>query len=241
MKILLAGDTHGNIMQFNYLHYVMKEHDIKRGIVLGDFGLWPGSGGEEFLNSLEQMCVEDELEWDWLDGNHEDHTRIQEWMANENAYHTRHEVTPHVFYLPRGYRFEIDGCRFMSLGGAYSVDKDNRVPYLSWWPEEEITYGDINRSLDGPKVDVLLTHDMPSDQEAVVALGFQMLPGGDANRRAVSAVMYELQPKLVAHGHMHQRYSVKVGNTMVEGIDCDGGGRNSWIIIETDDWKSDVL
>lgn len=241
MKLLLAGDTHGNIHQFNYLHYVMREREIGYGIVLGDFGLWPGRYGKKFLNDLEELCVEDGIAWDWLDGNHEDHTRIQQWMQREDAYSRRHEVTPHVGYLPRSYRFEIDGCRFMTLGGAWSIDKDSRTPYIDWWPEEELTMADLMRALESTDpIDVLLTHDMPADQEAVTAIGFRMAQGGDQNRRFVSEVMYALKPKLLAHGHMHRRYSCRVGGTQIEGVDCDGNGFKSFIIIDTDDWKSDA-
>ena len=240
MKLLIAGDTHGNLNQFHYLHFVMQSQGITRGIVLGDFGLWPGPKGEYFLHELENICKDDDITWSFLDGNHEDHTQIQEWMQEPDAYDRVHQVRPHVYYLPRGYRFDVDGCWFMSLGGAWSIDQDSRVPYVSWWPEEELTYGDVIRAMDGDPIDVLLTHDMPDHQEAITAFGSQMHPGGRQNRQAVSAVIDEYKPKLHLHGHMHRRVSALLCDTgtQVEGLDCDGSGAGSWLILDTNDWKS---
>lgn len=238
MKILLAGDTHGNIDQFHYLHWVMKQHGITRGIVLGDFGLWPGPAGKKFLDDLKELCAEDGITWEWLDGNHEDHTQIQQWVREEGGYTRPYKLSDHVHYLPRGYRFEIDGCRFMTLGGAWSIDQEHRLPYITWWPEEQITQADVRRALDSDEpIDILLTHDMPADREAVLSLGFRMSSGGEGNRRAISEVMYALKPKLLAHGHMHVRASCRVGDTQVESINCDGTGAASFIIIDTDDWR----
>jgi len=237
-EVMIAGDTHGNVSAFRYLNDLMQVQGITQGIVVGDFGLWPGGSGKKFLKDLERLCARYGITWWWLDGNHEDHTRIQQWMQRPNAYEQMHKVSDHVWYLPRGYRFEIDDVRFAVLGGAWSIDKDYRTPYVSWWPEEEITEADFGRTVDGGPCDVLLTHDMPNDQEAIEALGFSMRPGGSMNRRYVSEVIHRLNPKLHLHGHMHKRYSTVLSNkTRVEGLDCDNTGRRSWYVLDTEDFR----
>jgi hypothetical protein len=46
------------------------------------------------------------------------------------------EAGPFVAYLKRGKVYNIDGFKFLVLGGAFSVDKDFREPGVTWWPGE---------------------------------------------------------------------------------------------------------
>ena len=64
--------------------------------------------------------------------------------------------------------FRLDSETFTvgmkAIGGAVSIDKMYRTPYVSWWPEEEITYHDIDNALDhlekiNNKVDYVITHE----------------------------------------------------------------------------------
>lgn len=53
------------------------------------------------------------------------------------------------------------------MGGATSTDKLSRKEGLTWWKDEEISYGDIentltNLDLNGNIVDMVLSHDGPS-------------------------------------------------------------------------------
>lgn len=234
MKVLLAGDTHGNVNQMEYLCWVASYRKCSLIIQLGDFGLWPGKGGDAFLKRTQVLLEENDLELWWLDGNHEDHVRIRSWLKDNAAYKRRHQVTPRIFYMPRGYRFELDGVRFMALGGAWSIDKDARTPYIDWWPEEELTQADVERALEvDTPLDVLLTHDLPDDWEVIGAMRVPMAAGGVSNRRAVSAVSDRLKPKLHVHGHMHVLYQAVTGTRTVVGLDRDGTAARSWAVLDT--------
>lgn len=230
MRILIAGDTHGNAQWCNLLSTKALELNCERIFVVGDFGFWPGPGGMRFLDYVQQIAEDDGIPWDWLDGNHEWHDALDPYRSADKPW----EMRPGITYYPRGHRFEWDGVRVMSLGGAWSIDKDSRTPHVSWWPQEELTVGDVMRALDGPEVDLLLTHDMPNASEAISALGFQMHPGGASNRMGVSTVMEALKPKMLIHGHMHRAYDVQVGPTRVMGLDCDGVLYKSWYVYDTD-------
>ena len=43
---------------------------------------------------------------------------------------------PFIAYLKRGKVYNIDGFKFLVLGGALSIDKKNRQPGVTWWEEE---------------------------------------------------------------------------------------------------------
>ena len=61
----------------------------------------------------------------------------------------------------------IENKTFLCVGGAVSIDKMYRTPYVSWWPEEEITYHDVDNALNNlakvnNKVDYVITHCVDS-------------------------------------------------------------------------------
>lgn len=65
--------------------------------------------------------------------------------------------------LTRGEVFELDGSTVFTMGGATSVDREYRVPYSSWWPQElpdERDFDTARTKLDevGWKVDCVITH-----------------------------------------------------------------------------------
>lgn len=74
-----------------------------------------------------------------------------------------HQIDKHIFHVLRGEIMIINKKSFLCLGGAISIDKMERTPYVSWWPEEEITFHDIDNALSNlekvnNKVDYVITH-----------------------------------------------------------------------------------
>ena len=68
-----------------------------------------------------------------------------------------------IWRLTRGEVFELDGSTIFTMGGATSVDREYRVPYSSWWPQELPDKRDFDTArarLDevGWKVDCVITH-----------------------------------------------------------------------------------
>ena len=63
----------------------------------------------------------------------------------------------------RGEVFELDGSTVFTMGGATNVDREYRVPYSSWWPQElpdERDFDTARTKLDevGWKADCVITH-----------------------------------------------------------------------------------
>ncbi|GAC1492672.1 MAG: hypothetical protein NVS2B15_12760 [Pseudarthrobacter sp.] len=78
--------------------------------------------------------------------------------------------------LPNGTVIERDGVRIGGLGGAYSVDKKHRTEGRDWSPQEEPSPEEAERLIaecsKGPRLDILLTHDIPMGVH-----GLKGLPG----------------------------------------------------------------
>lgn len=240
----MVGDTHGNGRWVKHHVFPYAERgDVDAIVQVGDFGLWPGEAGREFLDIVESEANRIEKPWFWLDGNHEDFSELEERGCFKSS--TPCHIKDHIIYLPRGCVWEWGSKTFMAMGGAFSIDKRYHVPYQSWWPQEEITGGDLIRAernmvLQGKvTIDVLLSHDCPSGTQipGVHADGKEAFPEAGRNRRMLKWIVDVYEPRLVVHGHYHHRYSKEAGPASrprrIEGLACDGF-RNAMAILDTE-------
>lgn len=111
-------------------------------------------------------------------GNHENWDRVLKlpvstvpWPEGNDAY----QYTDNVFFARRGRIYEIENKTFFFMGGATSTDKDSRVPFVSWWPEEIPTQDEFAAGLAelekvNMEVDYVITHTFP--RTIVNLLGF---------------------------------------------------------------------
>ena len=157
MKLLLAGDTHGNLPHVRYVLEQALISGARTVVQVGDFGYWPHKA--PFHEHVDRLASRVEIRWMWLDGNHENFDALEH--AVDVDADAPQQMGDALWYLPRASTWEEDGCRLMALGGAYSIDKAYRLEGLSWWPQELITRQQVDRALDRGRVDVLLTHDAP--------------------------------------------------------------------------------
>ncbi|WP_406018936.1 metallophosphoesterase, partial [Succinivibrio sp.] len=100
-------------------------------------------------------------------GNHENYDVINN-LPRTNAYGGRIiRLSENVELLDRGYVYNLEGYKFLSIGGAMSMDRDYRIEHESYWETEVITKTDIDVAFNelnrvGNKVDFVLTHTCPS-------------------------------------------------------------------------------
>ncbi len=212
-------------------------------------------GGLKFLEEIGATHV--------LDGNHEDFdllsdlaeiyfgdptkkiAAIHEW----NPHNAPVPLSPQLSYLPRSSTWEWDGVKFLALGGAVSVDRSRRVKHVSWWPQETIKTWDVHRSLQRPKVDVMLTHDFPQGVPTMMDamrdgpwhLNAKLEGESATNRIYVETVREYHQPKMLFHGHMHHDYEDMWKGTKVRGLNCNGSGKRSWFIFDTEEFHQGIL
>ena len=153
-KIFVTGDTHGaNDFQKLKLFAKRNPHLTKEDylIIAGDFGgLW-------FENTLEEdlrpYC---NLPFTvlFVDGNHENFNMLNKYPTKRWNGGKVHFIKKDIIHLTRGQVFELSGKKIFTMGGATSIDKEYRIPNISWWKQEEITYDDIQEAEQN-----LLRHD----------------------------------------------------------------------------------
>lgn len=185
-------------------------------VQLGDFGYW--TDRQAYLRALDQVLQRTGLDLWWLDGNHDDHRLIRsmcaahEYKTGEPAGSSRVPLTERISYLPRGLRWTWHGRTWLALGGAASVDRKARTEGWDWFAEEEISPAQAAAVAAAGPADVLLCHDAP----ACVPVTFGPRPDwwdttrADAHRHALQAVVDQVKPRYVFHGHLHQAYAKHV-------------------------------
>lgn len=228
----IAGDWHGNTSWAGRMIEHCAARDVRVILHVGDFGFWPGQSGRRYLDSLEACLAENDQLLAFVDGNHEDHLSLNNWPLNDDGVHA---IRPHIVHLPRGYRWTWHDRVWMSLGGAHSIDRKWRTPFVDWWPEEILSPGDVLRATAGGPVDVLVCHDAPEGVPALAKLFAENPAGVDeleqtlsaANRELISRVVEATRPSHFWHGHYHLRLEDEIaladGHIMqLHGLDCDG-------------------
>jgi hypothetical protein len=201
MKVCILGDCHGEWTAMNItIAKALNQHpDITHIIQVGDFGYaWPGTKPLKLSRSYftdEQLDkLENEIEKWWLDGNHENYTKL---IEDCGAWQTGWT------WKSRGEVEEIDGYKLMFFGGAESHDRGEERWGIDWWPEERITYGQIAGALGRGKIDAIFSHEHPacfsySDKR------YGDSPKGQPTKDSLQALHDEYKPDFWFFGHHHR-------------------------------------
>lgn len=254
MRILLAGDIHGNAKHLQYLYARAVDNDVDCIVQLGDYGYWEHmKGGPEFLEVNADLAHHFKIPFYWIDGNHENFELLNEKYNTHPEVNEFVQIRPGVNYIPRGTTWTWDDVTFMGFGGAYSIDKGQRVKYVSWWPEEQPSEADISRAIErGGEVDVkvMFTHDVPTEApigEAFEERGhsiFTDIREANESRFKVSKVVREVKPDWIFHGHYHLGYGPKdflCDNKLIHIVglahDFVQPPQASWTVLDTNDFK----
>lgn len=236
-RIMVAGDWHGNTRWA--VHVIEKAArlllDEPERIVLqlGDFGIWPGQDGADYVAEVEQACAEHSVQVWFIDGNHEDFTQVHLFDPWQSRYR-------YLTHLPRGHRWTWHDRTWLALGGGVSLDRAIRTEGRDWWPQEEITADEVDGILDDGPADVMVTHDCPQG----VTHSFPPPPSfwalrdiarSDAHRELLQRVTSAVQPGHLMHGHLHRAYQrtcdFGYGPVGVTGLDSDGTDGN-WAVLD---------
>lgn len=203
-RVLFMGDIHGYTHVWKQARDLAGHFDVDAFVILGDFGWWNDDhpAAREFVNNTGKPCY-------WIDGNHEnfdhlyenfDYTLLQPQETQEN-----------IFWLPRGTVMNLGRYQTMFFGGGTSVDRDMRIENWTWWSQEKITSGEINRAMSnwthsvGPTM--LVTHECPSIiYEATPELVNETKvknPDSAHDRLLLDELLTYVKPDLHFHGHWH--------------------------------------
>ena len=164
--IYITGDTHG---EQNRILQIEEQTGIGTGdclIVCGDFGyLFDNDKSEElFLDALSlrpyTIC--------FCDGNHENFPAIYSFPEENWNGGKIHRIRKNIIHLMRGQVFDIEGSKFFTMGGAYSIDKYKRREGKEWWEQElptneEYRESSANLRKNENSVDYIITHTAPTE------------------------------------------------------------------------------
>ena len=116
---------------------------------------------------------------------------------------------------------DIGRFRILYVAGGFSIDRAGRLPGVSWWEDEELSYADFEKILDlvqadGAAVDIVVSHEAPT------AITFQLGLGQVINTRTsqgLEAIRRVIKPKLWVFGHYHMRFYRTVDGCQYVGLD----------------------
>lgn len=251
MKVGLAGDWHGHGPaardSIHLLRTVAPEIDTVYH--LGDFGIWPGPYGAQYLDAVQGAYRRADARLYVTLGNHEDYSQISRLQLAQDGLMW---VRPNVALFPRGFRWTLGGRTFVSLGGAPSVDFMMRQPHVDWWKEEMITEEEAQAVADAGYADIMLAHDAPDDGtravERIVAdpLGIEYwgregIAWARAGRRRMNLAYSGVKPKLFAHGHYHVAdFTVKEDGRTFLALDMQNT-RANLAVLDLDTWEITIV
>lgn len=109
----------------------------------------------------------------------------------------------------------------MYVGGAWSIDYAMRTPGINWWPDEELSYEELDRVFDlyvHNKPRVMITHDCPThvSYEMFLSKGLGLAGADIINTRtaqAFQAMWEEYQPEEWYFGHWHHTRTMTLDGT----------------------------
>ena len=253
MKLLIAGDYHGNLpCALGQIDRAVEEN-CELIIQLGDFGIWHNYAGVEYLDSINEKLRSVSRKLLFVGGNHENYNLIESWEKHNPRSSNGHVyVRSNILYIPRGSTWKWAGKNFLGLGGAVSIDKSMRTPNESWWWQEAITAEQMNQTVLNAsyrgRIDYFFSHDC-SDR---TPWKDRLKPDVDSvtNRKKIDWVLDRVKPKIHFHGHMHEWYDWKIDHslpfsdedgpfTQVYGLNMETERNSHGVLdLETDEFRT---
>lgn len=119
----------------------------------------------------------------------------------------------------------IEG-KIMYIGGGLSIDQAYRTPFVDWWPDEELSYEELQNLIDlykDVKPEIMITHECPT--QIAQQLFVWMQPGrpnvfNSRTANALAEMWTNHQPLLWCFGHHHSSRRERIGRTEFICLDC---------------------
>ena len=230
--VFLTGDVHSTY-DWGKIDYEMAEGRLQNLtkedylIILGDFGFIWNNEPDDFENTWLEKIENLPFSVLFIDGNHENHDRLDAMPVEEWNGGKVHRIRPHILHLMRGQVFTICGKTFFTFGGAschdiqdgilepgdprirewsYDPFKRFRVRGVSWWERElpspaEFKEGWKNLATHDNKVDYVLTH-CGSNKE-VLTMFHGNMKDSDILTSYLDLVLERIEYKRHFFGHYH--------------------------------------
>lgn len=212
MSIFITGDIHGTydiykLYKFNRLYgHTLSKQDYL--IICGDFGfIWNDTPDEEKLYNLQVL---DSFPWTTLfvDGNHENHTRLESLPSQFFLDGSAHKMSDSVYHLKRGEIFEIHEKLFFCFGGAFSHDRFLREEGESWWSHELPSKDECEQAMENLSsidntVDYIISHDAPRSMAKLVGYRRENMGNGYPLDRVNICAFLEHMYQTISYKHWY--------------------------------------
>ena len=210
MSFVITGDTHATL-DIGKLVVFFGDHEGEftpddHLIICGDVGICGFSPAEEA--ATRDVLRNFPVTTLFIDGNHENFAKLNSYGVDIWNGGKVHFIENNIIHLMRGQVYDIDGTRFFTFGGAYSLDRMYRTEGFSWFPEEiptkaEYEEGWRNLEKAGYKVDYILTHTGP--REVTAAMGYGEMSDDEIElRQYLQRVADNVDHKAWYFGHFHE-------------------------------------
>ena len=198
--IYITGDCHSNFERFTEENFSIQNEMTKDDyvIICGDFGgVWTFEEESSREKEVLDWLNEKNFTTLFVDGNHENFTRLYNYPVEEWHGGKVHKIRDSVLHLMRGEIFEINDKKIFTFGGAKSHDIQEgilnldeeekiynfrkrganfRIRDYSWWDlelptKEEMKNGIENLKKVNFKVDYIISHCCPTNVQALLSDG----------------------------------------------------------------------
>lgn len=219
-RVAIIGDTHGDITWTSKVVRLAAGDGVHHLLQVGDFGFWPrSSAGAHYLDELNLVLADSGSTLWFLRGNHEDQEALLDLTVEEDGLV---RVRDHIRFMGDGTLIDWDVHRVLIVGGAPSVDAEDRTPGFDWFPGETLSLEGYDLAMASGRVDMVLSHDAPSS----IDLGpMSYWEPGAFHRSILERIAAQAEPLLWVHGHYHRRRSGRVDEwgraCRTESLDCN--------------------
>lgn len=212
MSVFVCGDIHGTLDINKLKVYFEDRDDLTKEdylIICGDvavcgFTYYDSLATREFLRNLPVTVL-------FCDGNHENFSDLNSYPVEEWNGGKVHFIESDIIHLMRGQVYEIDGKSFFVFGGAYSIDREDRVEDVFWFREEiptpsEYSEGWANLEAHDNQVDYVITHTAPF--EIISEMGYGSFDEALPQVREFQYIAESIDFEEWFFGHFHEDQDV---------------------------------
>lgn len=215
----ITGDTHGEFSRFSSKRFPQGRELTKQDyvIIAGDFGgVWDVNESRDSEKHWLEWLNQKPWTTLFVDGNHENFDRLNNLPEKEMFGSPVGIVNDSIFHLKRGYVYTINGKKFFTFGGGFSIDIARRTESISWWPQEMPSYTEYQRGLDNlakyNTIDYIITHTCSVSQFNKMAQRHNMNHKVDESETPLREYL-EIIDKSVKYdkwfcGHFHVREKI---------------------------------
>ena len=230
--IYITGDIHG---QFNPLLYILENGNYSGSsiFIAGDIGLGFSTleVDLETLKSVEKRLKKIDVNLYLIRGNHDD-PRYWAWdfdIRNFGKY-------PHVHFM-KDYQFvELEGHKILAVGGATSIDRDQREEHEDWWVGECVLDYDSLDSYKMKDIDTVITHAAPifcpPGDHDIRSVSYDILCQSREDREILKRLYFDLiqitKVENWFYGHYHKTYETWMSNDLADYSSLDIKLATAW-------------